>query len=226
MVSLHYLKYAYNLSDESTVSTWVENPYRQYLSGMIYFEHKLPIDPSSMTRWRKRLGEQAGEELLKQTILTALKQGHLKTQTTQRVNIDATVGEKNISHPTDGKLYVRSMQRLVKKARKIQLPLRQTYQRVAKKQLLSGQRYAHAKQLKRARSSAKKLHAMLGRLMRDIMRKSAGAISTQMEHELEKAHQLLTQTRHSKKNSTACMNHKYTALAKANLTNATSLATR
>ena len=34
MVSLHYLKYAYNLSDESVVAKWVENPTWQYLSGM------------------------------------------------------------------------------------------------------------------------------------------------------------------------------------------------
>ena len=50
MVSLHYLKYTYNLSDEDVVDGWVENPYWQYLSGMKYFEHLLPIHPSSMTR--------------------------------------------------------------------------------------------------------------------------------------------------------------------------------
>jgi transposase, IS5 family len=27
MVSLHYLKYTFNLSDEDTVAGWVENPY-------------------------------------------------------------------------------------------------------------------------------------------------------------------------------------------------------
>ena len=27
MVTLHYLKYAYNLSDEAVVEGWVENPY-------------------------------------------------------------------------------------------------------------------------------------------------------------------------------------------------------
>ena len=53
MVSLHYLKYTFNLSDDDTVAGWVENPYWQHLSGMKYFEHKAPINPSSMTRWRK-----------------------------------------------------------------------------------------------------------------------------------------------------------------------------
>jgi hypothetical protein len=55
MVALHYLKYTHNLSDEDVVAGWVENPYWQYLRGMQFFEHELPIDPSSMTRWRKRI---------------------------------------------------------------------------------------------------------------------------------------------------------------------------
>ena len=33
MVSLHYLKYTHNLSDDDVVSAWVENPYWQYLGG-------------------------------------------------------------------------------------------------------------------------------------------------------------------------------------------------
>jgi IS5 family transposase len=36
MVGLHYLKHAYNESDESVVARWVENPYWQYFCG---YEH-------------------------------------------------------------------------------------------------------------------------------------------------------------------------------------------
>jgi len=67
MVSLHYLKYAHDLSDEDVVARWVENPYWQYLSGMKYFEHEPPINPSSMSRWRTRIGEPGAETLLKET---------------------------------------------------------------------------------------------------------------------------------------------------------------
>ena len=73
MVSLHYLKYTFNLSDDDVVAGWVENPYWQYLSGMKFFEHEPPIHPSSMTRWRKRIGEAGAEELLKETIQAGLK---------------------------------------------------------------------------------------------------------------------------------------------------------
>ncbi|MBW2091743.1 MAG: transposase, partial [Deltaproteobacteria bacterium] len=73
MVALHYLKYTHNLSDEEVVAAWVENPYWQYFSGMKWFEHEPPINPSSMTRWRKRIGEAGAEELLKETIEAGLK---------------------------------------------------------------------------------------------------------------------------------------------------------
>ena len=56
MVGLHYLKHTYDLSDEQTVARWVENPYWQYFCGFEFFQHALPIDPSLMTRWRKRIG--------------------------------------------------------------------------------------------------------------------------------------------------------------------------
>jgi IS5 family transposase len=54
MVGLHYLKHTFNVSDESVVERFVENPYRQYFCGYEHFQYKFPIDAGSMTRWRKR----------------------------------------------------------------------------------------------------------------------------------------------------------------------------
>lgn len=64
MVGLSYLQHAFGLSDEAVVSKWVENPYWQYFCGETYFQHQLPIDPSSMSRWRKRIGEKGCELIL------------------------------------------------------------------------------------------------------------------------------------------------------------------
>ena len=100
MVSLHDLKYAFNLSDETVVAGWVENPYWQYLSGMKYFEYEMPIDPSSMVRWRNRIGEAGAEELLKQTIELGLKIKAIKVHQLKRINVDTTVQEKAIRYPT------------------------------------------------------------------------------------------------------------------------------
>ena len=73
MVALHYLKYQHDLSDESMVAHWVENPYWQHFSGEHFFQHEVPINPSSMTRWRHRLGEAGAEAMLQETIETAVR---------------------------------------------------------------------------------------------------------------------------------------------------------
>ena len=99
MVALQYLKYAFDLSDEAVVLGWVENPYWQYLSGMKYFEHKVPIDPSSMSNWRKRIGIEGVEELLKETIQVGLKLKMIKPSQLKRVNVDTTVRGKRYPLP-------------------------------------------------------------------------------------------------------------------------------
>ena len=58
MVGLLYLKYAYNLSDDQMLERWLESPYMQYSPGEVYFQHELPCDPSSLTRWRNRWTKQ------------------------------------------------------------------------------------------------------------------------------------------------------------------------
>lgn len=171
MVALHYLKYTYNLSDDDVVLGWTENPYWQYLSGMKWFEHEIPIHPSSMTRWRKRIGEAGAEELLKETIEAGLKLKAVKSYQLKRVNIDTTVQEKNIRFPTDGRLYDRARERLVKAAIERGIALRQNYNRLSKKELLKHSRYAHARQMKRAAKCTRKMRTYLGRVIRDIERK-------------------------------------------------------
>jgi IS5 family transposase len=171
MVSLHYLKYTHNLSDEDVVDAWVENPYWQYFSGMKWFEHTVPIDPSSMTRWRKRIGDAGAEELLKETIEAGLKLKVVKPTQLKRVNIDTTVQEKEIRFPTDCRLYDRARERLVKAAKQRGIILRQNYNHVSKRLLFKQSRYAHAKQMKRAKKCTRSLKTILGRVIRDIERK-------------------------------------------------------
>ena len=117
MVGLHYLKYTYSLSDEAVVEGWVENPYHQYFCGGIFFEHRFPIDPSSMTRFRDRLKKAGLEEMLGETIRTGLRGGCIKRSELKRVNVDTTVQEKEIRFPTDARLYDRCRERLVEAAK-------------------------------------------------------------------------------------------------------------
>ena len=171
MVALHYLKFTYDLSDDDVVSGWVENPYWQYLSGMKYFEHPRPINPSSMTRWRGRVGEAGAEAMLAETIRAGLQIKAIKPTQLKRVNVDTTVQEKDIRFPTDARLYDRARERLVTAAENRGIKLRQSFRRVGKRQLLMASRYAHARQMKRSRRSQRKLKTYLGRVIRDIERK-------------------------------------------------------
>ena len=172
MVALHYLKFTYDLSDRQVLRSWIENPYWQYFSGMNYFTHEFPINSSSMTRWRKRIGQAGAEKLLLETIKSGLKLKAIKTTQLKRVNVDTTVQEKNIRFPTDARLYDRARERLVKAAKERDIDLRQNYNRLSKKMLLKQSRYAHAKQMKNSKKSIKKLRTYLGRVIRDINRKS------------------------------------------------------
>ena len=73
MVSLQYLKHHFDLSDEKVLEIWLENPYWQYLSGMDYFQTKLPLDSSTMARFRKRIKKKNMEKLFEVTIKSGLK---------------------------------------------------------------------------------------------------------------------------------------------------------
>jgi IS5 family transposase len=197
MVSLHYLKYMHNLSDEDVVSGWVENPYWQYLSGMKFFQHGFPIDPSTMTRWRKRIGEAGAEELLKETIEAGLKLKAVKGSQLIRINVDTTVQEKDIRFPTDARLYDRARERLVNAAKDRSIPLRQNYNRKSKQLLCRQSRYAHARQMKRAQGCTRKLKTYLGRVIRDIERKCPQP-DDHLRSLLVTAKRIVTQKRHDK----------------------------
>ena len=197
MVALNYLKYTYNLSDQDVIDTWVENPYWQYFSGMKYFEHKPPIDPSSMTRWRKRIGDAGAEELLKETIAAGLKIKAIKPSQLKRVNVDTTVQEKEIRFPTDARLYDRARQRLVDHAKAGGIALRQNYNRKSRHLVLKQSRYAHAKQMKRAAGCARKLKTYLGRVIRDIER-NCGQPEPELQSLLAIASRIYRQQRNDK----------------------------
>ena len=183
MVGLHYLKYTYNESDESVVERFLENPYWQYFCGYEYFQHEFPLEPSSLVRWRNRVGAEGMEKLLKKTIESAKRKKLVREQEVKRVNVDTTVQEKAIAFPTDARLYYKMLQRLVRMGKEAGIGLRQSYRRLSKKALARQGRYAHAKQMKRAKKETKKLKTYLGRLLREIERKS--------EQANEKVHELL-----------------------------------
>lgn len=199
MVGLLYLKHAFNESDETVVDRFVENPYWQYFCGLEYFTHERPIDPSSLTRFRDRLSTEGAEEMLREIINAAERSGKLdKAKECRKVNVDTTVQEKNITFPTDAKLYHKMREKLVAQAKAEGISLRQSYERLSKSYLAQQGRYAHAKQMKRSAKMVKKLKTFLGRVDRDIRRKISENPTTEMIELLELSSRLLAQEKHSK----------------------------
>ena len=153
------------------VNTWVENPYWQYFTGETYLQTRCPIDPSSLTRWRKRIGEEGVETLLMVTIDAARRGGMLKASSTDKIIVDTTVMPKAIAHPTDSRLLEKSRQHLVKLADENGIDLRQNYNREAPRLAAQAGRYAHAKQYKRMKKTIKTLRIRVGRVQREVQRK-------------------------------------------------------
>ena len=202
MVGLLYLKHAYDESDESVVARWVENPYWQFFCGLSYMQHELPIDPSSLSKWRKRVGAERLEKLLEATLHTALAMKAVRPQEFQKVNVDTTVQEKAIAFPTDARLYHKMRLALVRRAKSLGIVLRQSYRFKGKRLLAKQGRYAHARQMKRAGKMTRGLKTILGRVLRDIERKAhklqGQIVDERLGELLAMARRLLAQTRTSK----------------------------
>jgi IS5 family transposase len=132
------------------------------------------FDRSSLTRWRNRMGEERLQALLQESLSVATRTKAIKPSELSRVIVDTTVQPKNVTFPTDAKLLNRAREKLVRLAQLTGVGLRQSYVRVGKFALIQHQRYAHAKQFKRANRMLRKLRTYLGRVIRDIGRKIEG----------------------------------------------------
>ena len=198
MVGLTYLKYLHNLSDEKVIKQFLHDPYWQYFCGFVCFQKKAPLEDSSLTRFRKRLGEEGAEELLKQTVEVAKKAGLLKESVLKKVIVDTTVQEKNICYPTDAKLINKARESLVGEAKREGISLRQSYKFKGKKEAAQSGRYFHAKQYKRGRASVKRQKTWLGRVIRDIKRKSPEEKPEKLKKALELGQRIFEQEKGSK----------------------------
>jgi len=191
IAGLLYLQHAFDLSDEDVVWGWVENPYWQLFTGETYLQTDPPIDPSSLSRWRRRLGEAGVEELLAHTIDAARRAGAVRESSLRRVIVDTTVMEKAVAHPTDSRLLERGRVHLVRQAKRLGLKLRQNYNREAPRLAAQIGRYAHAKQYKRMRRTLRTLRSRVGRVYRDVERQ-IGAVP---EPQRDALHELLARVR-------------------------------
>ena len=216
MASLVYLKHSFNLSDEELCQRWSENVLWQFFSGMDYYEHRAPCDATQIGRFRRDLGEEGLEQLLKATIDAAVAMKAVKPQALERVIVDTTVQEKAIAHPVDSRLLEIARHKVVSAARRAGIALKQTFAKEGKQLRRKAGGYAHAKQFRRLKRTVKRQRTILGIVMREVQRKldadqqviaaggaprqepaSAKALSD-LAMWLQRAERIRTQQRHDK----------------------------
>ena len=193
MVSLLLLKQIHNLGDETVVRGWVQNPYWQYFSGEREFQWKFPVEPSDLVHFRKRIGEEGVKRILKISI-----ELHGKSSMEREVLVDTTVQEKNITFPTDVKLYKKIIDGCRKISKEAGISQRQSYKRVEKRLLLSQRNRNHPKNKKKALSSARKLKTIAGRVVREIERKLPKEKQWEYTEKLEIFNRILRQKKDDK----------------------------
>lgn len=177
MVGLCMLKHMDNLSDEVLIQQWVQNPYYQAFCGETEFQWSFPCDPSELVYFRKRIGASGFERILAVSVLI-----HREAALEEEVCIDTTVQEKNITFPTDAKLYRKIIAHCLKLARRHKIALRRTYAKEIKPLKLQCRFAGHPKNLAKARKAVKRLKTIAGRLVRELERKlPADVLSTLTE---------------------------------------------
>ena len=193
MVGLMILKQMENLSDERIVEAWVRDPYMQYFCGETQFQWYYPCDPTDLTYFRKRIGEEGVQKVLEVSILL-----HGKKALEKEVLIDTTVQEKNITFPTDSKLHCKIIENCRKIAQDESIPLRRSYTRTVKRLLLDLRFANHPKNRKRANKAQRQLKTIAGRLVRELFRKLPQEILELYKDSLERFETVLNQQKKSK----------------------------
>ncbi len=195
------LKHTESLSDEALIRAWVCNPYYQYFCGETHFQHRPPINPTTLGRWRKQLNEEGLEYLYSTLLESALSMGAVKAESLAHVCADSTVMEKHIAYPTDSNLLLKVLQKMVGFIRANGLSLRQSYAREAPRLAQKIGRYAHARQFKRMRAALNKLSTRVGRVLRELQRQLSGLpepLLRSARHLIEQAQQLRLQAKNPK----------------------------
>lgn len=191
MTSLLILKYLYNLSDEGLVEEqWEMNPYFQYFGGITSVQWGQPCAASDLVHFRKRIGKEGVEKILKHSIDLHGKDGQDK-----HTSIDTTVQEKNITYPTDAKLHKRIIDKCVEISKMEKFSLRRSYVRTAKNLVRATYNGGHPKRKKKANSAKRKLKTIAGRVVRELER---NITNSKYDEELLIFKSVLSQTKTSK----------------------------
>lgn len=167
IVGLLLLKQMYSLGDEIVVERYLENPYWQHFCGEIYFQYRLPFDPSDFVHFRHRIGKEGMEKIFKQSI--DLFGEDMIRKEVKEVRVDTTVQEKNITFPTDRKLYEKTIAHCKRIANIEGIKLKRTYTREIKKLRYQLRFAKKPKNFKRLMKAQGKLHRIAVKIYNDLV---------------------------------------------------------
>lgn len=190
MVSLLILKQLRNLSDESIVEQRSENSYYQFFGGEQIFRPEQPCVATELVEFRKRIGSEGIELILKESVRINGKDSNDDT-----LSGDTTVQEKNITYPTDDKLYKKIIDKCQTITEKELIELRQSYKHTVKKLSIIQRLRRNKGGDVKARKASKKVKTIAGRLVRELKRKLPAAILNKYAMDLELFAKVLLQKR-------------------------------
>lgn len=166
MVGLLLLKQLENLSDENIVLQFKRNPYYQYFCGFTEYTPALPCHATELVKFRNRIGKEGLEFVFKCSV-----ELHGETAKEAQVIVDSTVQQSNMTFPTDGKLAIKIITKLLKIAKKEKIKLRRSFIKEIKKLRIDLRFFKHPKKIKKAMGSMKRLKQIAMIILRDIERK-------------------------------------------------------
>jgi IS5 family transposase len=166
MVGLLLLKQIENLSDENVVLQFKRNPYYQYFCGLEEYTPALPCHATELVKFRNRIGKEGMEYIFQMSVHL-----HGNKAKESQVIVDSTVQESNITFPTDGKLAIKIIIKLLKIAKKEGIKLRRSFKKEIKDLRIQLRFFKHPKKIKKALGAMKRLKQIAMIILRDIDRK-------------------------------------------------------
>ncbi len=98
--------------DERIVEEWKQNPYFQYFCWFREYTPALPCHAAELVKFRNRISKDGFEFIFKCSV-----ELHGDDTKESQVIIDSTVQESNMTFPTDGKLAIKIIVKLLKIAK-------------------------------------------------------------------------------------------------------------
>lgn len=166
MVGILLLKQLKNLSDESIVEHWKQNPYFQYFCGLNDYQASVPCHPTELVKFRNRIGKEGMEFIFKMSV-----ELHGEAAQESQVIVDSTVQESNMTFPTDGKLAIKIIIHLIRIAKNENIKLRRSFKKEVKELRILLRFFRHPKKIKKALGAMKRLRQIAKIILLDIDRK-------------------------------------------------------